>query len=164
MDEDVWLPLRMMRPVDIRQFKEPGIVLPVQPRDPTIAITIWEDSVFGMLLDGPHSFTFFKVEAQSRFLGLFIPTPEIVVSVSSASKGEAVWQQRGALILEDGRANVVGNRAGDQWSDPVNVPLWQDIDFQGAEGKTVGFNRWHLRVTDEHEHRVIWRSPEQALS
>lgn len=162
MEDDLTLPLSLLQPVDIRRVREPGIVLPIQPSDQTIAITLWDENPFALLLDGPHSFTFFQIDERSRFSGLFIPTPQVVVSVSSATRGEAVWQQRGTLILEGGRANVVGCRAGDHWGDSVNVPLWQEIDFQGAERTTVGFTQWCLRVVDGHEKRVVWRSQGQA--
>lgn len=160
MGHDLILPLSAMRSVDIRKLKESGIVLPIQAHDRTLAITIWDGEPFAIVLDGPRSFTFFQIDVHSHFQGLFLPAPEIVVSMPSATRGESAQGIPGTLILENGRANVVGRRVGDRWGDPVNVPLWQEIDETCSNGKTIGFSRWSVRVGDGHERHTIWQSSE----
>ncbi|MEQ6335076.1 hypothetical protein [Sphingobium sp. MK2] len=154
------LPLSAMRPVDIRTLNEPGLIFPIEKNAPCVAVTLWKEIPTAIVLDGPHAFTFFKIENHSRATGLFVPAPEIVVKVGSAVRGESAWDKRGTLILENGCAHVIGSMAGSSWSDPVNIPLWQQVETEQASGKVVGFSGWSLRIPDGLSSHTIWEFAE----
>jgi len=156
MADDLKLPLSALRPVELHKLREPGLVFPIDASRPLMAFTIWEERPKGIFLTGTNAFKFFPIEEETRGLGLFLPSPDIVVSTASGSSRERLWDQHGALLLQEGKAHILASRADYHWADPVAIPLWQSVDM-ASTGKAIGFCRWSIRFTDGTEQRTVWR-------
>ncbi|EQB16928.1 hypothetical protein [Sphingobium lactosutens] len=156
MDDDLQLPLHALRPIEIQTLKEPGLIFPVEPSRPLMAFTLYNQVPTAIFLTGGNAFKFFPVKNDTRGVGLFLAAPEIVVSLHSAARSEILGEQQGTLLLQDGQAHIIGSRIGDDWADPVAVPLWQTFETPDAV-KAIGFYRWSIRFTDGLQQRTIWQ-------
>ncbi|HEX6375947.1 MAG TPA: hypothetical protein VFZ91_09510 [Allosphingosinicella sp.] len=155
MKNDALMPLGDATARDIRDIKQPGFVVPVRQRDETLLITKWGDEMCAIMLTGEHSFIFFPISLRSPHTGLFIPAPEILIDLSSATDARNIDQERGLLILAQNSLSVVASKAGDQFGDPQPVPLWRVVDG-GSEAASVAFAKWGIGIRQGDGFRTLW--------
>lgn len=147
---------------DIRELKEPGLLLPIRKSDEIVAITRWDDVMYGIMLTGPQAFIYFTINIRNPHEGLFIPSPEIVVDRTTASRGVNHENEEGAAILEQDKFSVVATLAGDRFADPQLVPLWATVSG-GSSGAKVAFTRWGLGLRHGEKLDELWvREPLSA--
>lgn len=156
MADDLQLPLHALRPIELQTLKEPGLIFPIEPSRPLMAFTLWDEVPTAIFLAGDNAFRFFPVKHDMRRAGLFLPAPDIVVSIQSAARSETLGEQQGTLLLQEGKAHIIASRDGDHGSDAVAVPLWQTVQMPNI-AKSIGFYRWSLRFTDGLQQRTIWQ-------
>jgi len=156
MADDLQLPLHALRPIELQTLNEPGLIFPIDSSRPLMAFTFWNDVPTAIFLNGGNAFKFFPVKNDTRDVGIFLAAPEIVIDVNSAGRSETLGEQHGALLLQDGKAQIIARRIGDHWDDPVAVPLWQTVQTPNVV-RAIGFYRWSIRFADGLQHQTIWQ-------
>ena len=155
MTETHFSPLGGATASDIRNIKKPGLVLPVRKRDEKLLVFPWDGEMFAMMLTGKHAFSYFSISLQSPHQGLFLPQVEVLVDFDSAVEGMGRSEDKGVLLLEQGKLSVIGEKAGHSFGDGHPVPLWMDVEG-GSEGSQVAFERWAIGVRENDKHRILW--------
>jgi hypothetical protein len=163
MEDDLLLPLGAATASDIRDIKQPGLVLPIREQDQRLLITEWDDKIYAVMLTGEYAFLFFPVSLQSPHTGLFIPTPEILVDFASATDARNRDGDVGLLILEQNSLSVIASQAGSQMAQPQPVPLWKSIEG-GSEAARVAFTRWAIGIHQGENYRILWERSEPTRS
>lgn len=163
MAKDALVPLGAATASDVRDLKRPGLMLPVGNHDETLLLTNWDGEMHGVMLTGEHAFIFWPINVKSPHFGLFLPEPEILVDVASATSGVGCEHDEGVLILGRDALSVVASRAGDQFSNPLLVPLWKKVEA-GSEGAKIAFTRWGIGLPEGDGFRTLWEWRKPAKS
>jgi hypothetical protein len=157
------IPLGAATASDIRDLKQPGFVAPIRERDQAMLVTKWGDEMCAVLLGGEHSFMFFPISLRSPHTGLFFPSPEILVDLSSAKDARNAEQEQGLLILAEDLLSVVATKAGDQFGDPQPVSLWKTVEG-GSDAAKVAFARWSIGLPRGDGFHILWERGKPAGS
>lgn len=164
MEDDALLPLGSTTASDIRELKQPGFVLPVRDNDPRMLITLWGSDMHAVILTGDNAFLSFPITLRSPHTGLFFPQAEILVDFSTPTDVRNANEERGLLILTQDSLSVVATQAGDHFSDPRPVPLWQTVEGGSAEAK-VAFSHWGVGIRRGDGFHILWEreTPTQSF-
>lgn len=154
-----FFPLGNAIAADIRDIKQPGLLLPLRASDPVMLLTDWGGRMHAVMLNGSHDFMFFEVKIDHSRTGLFVPEPEIIFDFSSLERGAGFEQKLGNLLLEENKLSIVAARIGDGFRDSQSVPLWPSVTG-GSRSAQVVFPRWALGVQVGSGIQKLWeRSP-----
>ena len=152
------LPLSLVRPVRLSDATPAGVFLSHKPSDPLMLAFPWGGKAHLMHLEGKHAFTHFTLQPGYSARGTVITEIQFLVDLSSRYDAVEKHDPLGALVLRDGDLFVIGQKAGDTFSDPHEVPLWGDYE-DGTSEEAVGFARWSIFVRDGKERKIIWSQP-----
>ncbi|MFT4027947.1 MAG: hypothetical protein QM676_14275 [Novosphingobium sp.] len=160
---DKYLPLGNATASDIRDLKQPGLLLPMRADDPTLLVTKWDEEMYGVMLTGVHAFVHFPITIRSSQIGLFLPQAEILIDFSSRSSSVSLEGVPGTLVLQQNRLSAISNPVGEQFADPDLVPLWQNV-AGGSDAAKVAFTRWGIGIRNGEGFHALWERQQQAKS
>lgn len=155
MGEAVLTPLGAATARVIRDIKQPGFLAPVRERDQAMLITECDGKMCAVMLGGERSFSFFSISSQSPHTGLFFPTPEILIDLTSVKDARNIEQEQGLLILSKDSLAVVASETGNHFSDPEPVALWKAVEG-GSDVAKVAFTRWGVGLAQGDGFRILW--------
>ena len=141
---------------DIRNLKQPGLLLPIRKNDDPVILVNWDGVMHGVMLTGGHAFVHFPINLKRSHEGLFLPDVEVLLDVSSATSAAGRDEDEGLLILEENKLSVIARDVGDRHAFPQLVPLWTTVNG-GSETTKVAFTRWGIGVPEGDTHRVVWQ-------
>lgn len=141
---------------DIREVKQPGLLLPIRKHDETLMLVDWDGKMHGVMLTGTHAFIYFPITLQRSHEGLFVPETEVLVDFSSATTAVGRDEDEGLLVLEANKLSVIGKEVGKQFAYPQYVPLWTKV-YGGSEATKAAFTEWGIGIRVGDTQRVLWR-------